>query len=73
VPRYPIRDLFNKFGNEDTQHRGELEKVYYSVVHSGSVNACRLEPRRHAGDTFALTSLKRRRLTGTVLPSLSAR
>jgi rubrerythrin len=27
--RPPIRDLFNNLANEETQHKSELEKVYY--------------------------------------------
>jgi rubrerythrin len=33
----PIQDLFRYLANEETQHKGELEKVYYEVVHSGGV------------------------------------
>ena len=33
----PIRDLFVFLANEETQHKAELEKVYYEVVHSGGV------------------------------------
>jgi rubrerythrin len=37
TPSGPIRDLFNYLANEETQHKSELEKVYYEVVHSGGV------------------------------------
>lgn len=33
----PIRNLFVFLANEETQHKAELEKVYYEVVHSGGV------------------------------------
>jgi rubrerythrin len=33
----PIRELFEFLANEETQHKGELEKLYYEVVHSGGV------------------------------------
>ena len=33
----PIRDLFAFLANEETQHKAELEKLYYEVVHSGGV------------------------------------
>ena len=33
----PVRDLFEFLANEETQHKAELEKVYYEVVHSGGV------------------------------------
>ena len=37
TPEGPIKDLFNYLANEETQHKSELEKVYYEVVHSGGV------------------------------------
>ena len=37
TPEGPIRDLFTYLANEETQHKSELEKVYYEVVHSGGV------------------------------------
>jgi rubrerythrin len=37
TPPGPIRDLFNYLANEETQHKSELEKIYYEVVHSGGV------------------------------------
>jgi rubrerythrin len=33
----PIKDLFAFLANEETQHKAELEKLYYEVVHSGGV------------------------------------
>lgn len=33
----PIRDLFRFLAAEETQHKAELEKLYYEVVHSGGV------------------------------------
>ena len=33
----PIRDLFAFLADEETQHKAELEKVYYEIVHSGGV------------------------------------
>jgi len=33
----PIHDLFAFLANEETEHKNELEKVYYEVVHSGGV------------------------------------
>ncbi len=33
----PIQDLFRFLANEETEHKAELEKVYYEVVHSGGV------------------------------------
>ena len=33
----PIQELFVFLANEETQHKNELEKTYYAVVHSGGV------------------------------------
>jgi rubrerythrin len=33
----PIRELFLYLADEETQHKNELEKIYYEVVHSGGV------------------------------------
>jgi rubrerythrin len=33
----PIRDLFAFLADEETQHKAELEKLYYEIVHSGGV------------------------------------
>ncbi|MBT8419823.1 MAG: ferritin family protein [Gammaproteobacteria bacterium] len=30
----PIRDLFGFLANEETEHKNELEKLYYEVVHN---------------------------------------
>ncbi|MCB1786022.1 MAG: ferritin family protein [Gammaproteobacteria bacterium] len=32
-----IRDLFAFLADEETQHKAELEKLYYQIVHSGGV------------------------------------
>jgi len=37
VPAGPIADLFQFLANEEMEHKKELEKVYYEVVHSGGV------------------------------------
>lgn len=37
TPSGPIRDLFAFLADEETQHKNELEKRYYEVVHSGGV------------------------------------
>ena len=37
APEGPIKALFRYLADEETQHKAELEKVYYSVVHSGGV------------------------------------
>ena len=33
----PIQDLFRFLADEETQHKNELEKRYYEIVHSGGV------------------------------------
>ncbi|MET0089967.1 MAG: ferritin family protein [Candidatus Thiodiazotropha sp.] len=33
----PIRDLFHYLANEETQHKNQLEHLYYVTVHSGGV------------------------------------
>lgn len=33
----PIRDLFAFLAHEETQHKAELEKLYYEIVHRGGV------------------------------------
>ena len=33
----PIHDLFRYLADEETQHKAELEKLYYEIVHSGGV------------------------------------
>ena len=37
APEGPIRDLFRFLAKEETEHKNELEKLYYEVVHSGGV------------------------------------
>jgi len=37
VPAGPIADLFQFLANEELEHKQELEKLYYEVVHSGGV------------------------------------
>jgi len=37
TPPGPIRDLFQYLADEETEHKNELEKRYYEVVHSGGV------------------------------------
>ncbi len=33
----PIRNLFAFLADEETEHKAELEKLYYEIVHSGGV------------------------------------
>ncbi len=35
APEGPIRDLFNYLANEETQHKLQLEKLYYEIIHRG--------------------------------------
>jgi rubrerythrin len=37
VPAGPVADLFQYLANEELEHKKELEKLYYEVVHSGGV------------------------------------
>jgi rubrerythrin len=37
TPPGPIHDLFLFLADEETQHKAELEKLYYEIVHSGGV------------------------------------
>ena len=37
APEGPIRDLFVFLAKEEAEHKRELEKLYYEVVHSGGV------------------------------------
>jgi rubrerythrin len=37
TPPGPIHDLFQYLADEETQHKNELEKRYYEIVHSGGV------------------------------------
>jgi len=36
-PEGPLKDVFTFLAQEETEHKNELEKVYYEVVHSGGV------------------------------------
>jgi rubrerythrin len=33
----PVKDLFTYLSHEETEHKNELEKIYYQIVHSGGV------------------------------------
>ena len=33
----PVHDLFEFLANEETQHKRQLEKIYYRIVHTGGV------------------------------------
>jgi rubrerythrin len=35
APEGPVRDLFRFLASEETQHKLELEKLYYQIVHRG--------------------------------------
>ena len=37
TPAGPVKDLFNFLADEETQHKTELEKLYYEIVHHGGV------------------------------------
>lgn len=37
VEEGPIKDLFTFLSHEETEHKNELEKLYYEIVHSGGV------------------------------------
>ncbi|EDN69682.1 conserved hypothetical protein [Beggiatoa sp. PS] len=37
APQGPIKDLFRYLAHEELQHKKELEKRYYELVHSGGV------------------------------------
>jgi rubrerythrin len=37
TPPGPIKDLFKFLADEETEHKNELEKRYYEIVHSGGV------------------------------------
>jgi rubrerythrin len=37
TPAGPIQDLFRYLANEELEHKNELEKRYYELVHSGGV------------------------------------
>lgn len=37
APEGPLKTAFLFLANEETQHKAELEKIYYEIVHSGGV------------------------------------
>lgn len=37
APEGPLKDVFIFLAQEETEHKNELEKIYYEVVHSGGV------------------------------------
>lgn len=37
APDGPLKELFQFLAKEETQHKNELEKLYYQVIHSGGV------------------------------------
>jgi rubrerythrin len=37
TPAGPLKDVFTFLAQEETEHKNELEKIYYEVVHSGGV------------------------------------
>jgi rubrerythrin len=37
TPEGPLKDVFTFLALEETEHKNELEKIYYEVVHSGGV------------------------------------
>lgn len=37
TPPGPLHDAFRLLAQEETEHKAELEKIYYEVVHSGGV------------------------------------
>ncbi|WP_198263713.1 ferritin family protein [sulfur-oxidizing endosymbiont of Gigantopelta aegis] len=37
TPEGPLKDVFVFLAQEETEHKNELEKIYYEVVHSGGV------------------------------------
>lgn len=37
APAGPIADLFQFLANEELEHKKELEKIYYEIVHNGGV------------------------------------
>ena len=36
-PEGPLKDVFTFLAQEETEHKNDLEKIYYEVVHSGGV------------------------------------
>ncbi|MCK5647483.1 MAG: ferritin family protein [Gammaproteobacteria bacterium] len=37
TPEGPLKDVFTFLAQEETEHKNDLEKLYYEVVHSGGV------------------------------------
>ncbi|MCP3849428.1 MAG: ferritin family protein [Gammaproteobacteria bacterium] len=37
TPEGPLKDVFTFLAQEETEHKNDLEKIYYEVVHSGGV------------------------------------
>ena len=37
APKGPLKDVFTFLAQEETEHKNDLEKIYYEVVHSGGV------------------------------------
>ncbi len=37
APEGPLKDVFTFLAQEETEHKNDLEKIYYEVVHSGGV------------------------------------
>lgn len=37
APKGPLKDAFLFLAKEETEHKAELEKIYYEIVHSGGV------------------------------------
>lgn len=37
APEGPLKDAFTFLAQEETEHKQELEKIYYEIVHSGGV------------------------------------
>ena len=37
TPEGPLKDVFTFLAQEETDHKNELEKIYYEIVHSGGV------------------------------------
>lgn len=37
TPPGPLHDAFRLLAKEETEHKAELEKIYYEIVHSGGV------------------------------------
>lgn len=37
TPQGPLKDVFTFLAQEETEHKNDLEKIYYEVIHSGGV------------------------------------